>query len=119
VTRRAWLHWLFARPKSSPVRRRPRVEAPEVRRVPAAYHATGLFEGGSAGTLRDAISQATAYTAPTPSTPISPAPSRSTAARIDELGGKQDLDWFFAPGSGSNADRVRNPHASEVLAALL
>ena len=40
------------RPKSSPVRRRPRLEALEDRLVPSAYHVSSLLDDGSAGTLR-------------------------------------------------------------------
>ena len=67
MIKRAWLRSLFARPKSSPVRRRPRLEALEDRLVPAAYHVTSLLDDGSAGTLRDAITQANAN--PGPDTP--------------------------------------------------
>ena len=67
MTSRSWLRSLFARPKSSPGRRRPRLEALEDRLVPAAYHVTSLLDDGSAGTLRDAITQANAN--PGPDTP--------------------------------------------------
>jgi len=67
MTSRSWLRSLLARPKSSPVRRRPRLEALEDRLVPAAYHVTSLLDDGSAGTLRDAITQANAN--PGPDTP--------------------------------------------------
>src|SRR5262249_19342770 len=67
MTSRSWLRSLFARPKSSPVRRGPRLEALEDRPVPAAYHVTSLLDDGSAGTLRDAITQANAN--PGPDTP--------------------------------------------------
>ena len=67
MTSRSWFRSLFARPKSSPVRRRPRLEALEDRLVPAAYHVTSLLDDGSAGTLRDAITQANAN--PGPDTP--------------------------------------------------
>jgi len=53
--------------RSSPARRRPRLEALEDRLVPAAYHVTSLGDDGSAGTLRDAITQANAN--PGPDTP--------------------------------------------------
>ena len=67
MTSRSRLRSLFVRPKSSPVRRRPRLEALEDRLVPAAYHVSSLLDDGSAGTLREAITQTNAN--PGPDTP--------------------------------------------------
>jgi hypothetical protein len=69
VTRLSWLRSLLPRPVSRPIRkapdrRRPRVEALEDRLVPAAYHVISLADDGSAGTLRDAITQANANPGP-------------------------------------------------------
>jgi hypothetical protein len=64
MTSRSRLRSLFVRPKSSPVRRRPRLEALEDRLVPAAYHVSSLLDDGSAGTLREAITQTNANPGP-------------------------------------------------------
>ena len=71
MTVRAWVCKLFARPVSRPItappRCRPHLEVMEDRLAPAAYHVTSLGDDGSAGTLRDAITQANAN--PGPDTP--------------------------------------------------
>src|SRR5262245_39489456 len=70
MTARCWVRNLFARtPRTARQAepRRPRLEALGDRPVPAAYHVTSLGDDGSAGTLRDAITQADAN--PGPDTP--------------------------------------------------
>jgi len=66
MSTRSWGRKLFARPKSSPIRVRPRLEVLEVRVTPAPIVVTSLLDNGDAGTLRWALTQANAD--PTPDT---------------------------------------------------
>src|SRR5262245_16439149 len=65
MTPRSWIRRLFARTprtaRTAPARRRPRVEALEDRTVPSTFTVSTLLDDGSAGSLRDAITQANGH----------------------------------------------------------